>query len=144
MGRWVKLKNNERYIYRSNNKKNKSAYLFENFKNSNVLNECSTGIIYLFYLIFSDFLVKKLNYLFPYGKSHPSTFYHMQPGFLDRYSNGGTRILACALIIARRSVGPRGIISNSSTTISSSFDVGSWREEEPFWRGILARPPFWR
>ena len=45
-----------------------------------MLNECSTGIIHLFYSIFSDFLVKKINYLFPYGKSHPSTFYHMQPG----------------------------------------------------------------
>ena len=34
----------------------------------------------MFYSIFSDFLVKKINYLFPYGKSHPSTFYHMQHG----------------------------------------------------------------
>ena len=69
-------------------------------------------------------VVLKVNYLFPYGKSNLSTFLTHAIRFVNRYSGGGTRRLACVLIIARRSAGSAGVISNSRTAKSSFIGVG--------------------
>ena len=90
-----------------------------------VLNQCSTVILHLLYIFRQFRLLKLLSKLFVSVREKQSFhLYNIAIWLFNRYSGGGTRRLACVLIIEKHASGSAGVISNSSMSISSAFDVG--------------------